>query len=110
MNIEVLDYKGPSSTKCLQFSTSFIFLLIQVKVWLLPEDENTGNLSNAVLELPTQDARIENVLWHPTAQGLLAVTCRSTVKLFDVNSAAEKSGIVYPMFFFLFFFCKIMTL
>ena len=50
------------------------------------------NISEAAVVLPTQNRRIENVLWHPTAEGVLAISTDSCVKLFDVAAAAEKSG------------------
>ena len=50
------------------------------------------NVSEAAVVLPSQDRRIENVLWHPTAEGILSVSTDTCVKLFDVVAAAEKCG------------------
>ena len=67
-------------------------IYLQIKVWVLPEETSMGNVSEPAVVLPAQDRRIENILWHPTAEGVLAVSTHTSVKLFDVASAAEKSG------------------
>jgi hypothetical protein len=35
--------------------------------------------------LPSQQRRIESVLWHPVADNVLTVTSHTVVKLFDVT-------------------------
>ena len=36
--------------------------------------------------LTQEERRIENVLWHPLAEGILAVSTFKTLKVFDVNT------------------------
>lgn len=66
-------------------------------MWLLPKEEDKTTISDACLVLPTQDHRIENVLWNPLAEGVLAVSVDKCVKLFDVASATEKIGNLCPI-------------
>ncbi|XP_076446220.1 coronin-7-like [Babylonia areolata] len=63
-----------------------------IKVWVLPEESSGGTVSNPEVTLPSQGRRIENVLWHPAAEGVLAASTGTCVKLFDVASCAEKSA------------------
>ncbi|KAK7496457.1 hypothetical protein BaRGS_00012379, partial [Batillaria attramentaria] len=64
-----------------------------LKVWLLPQESERENVSEAALVLPSQNRRIENVLWHPTADGVLAASTDTCVKVFDVVNAAEKCAV-----------------
>lgn len=63
-----------------------------IKVWVLPEEGSADSVTNAEVVLPPQERRIENVLWHPTAEGVLAASTGTCVKLFDVAASAEKSA------------------
>lgn len=63
-----------------------------VKLWQLPSSSN--NLKNS-LNLQSQlicaeERKIENVLWHPTAEGVLAVSSSNVVKIYDVAMGKEK--------------------
>ncbi|XP_025088826.1 coronin-7-like isoform X2 [Pomacea canaliculata] len=60
-----------------------------IKVWLLPEEFVRGSVTDPVLSLPTQNHRIENVLWHPTAEGVLSVSTDKSIKIFDVAAGKE---------------------
>ena len=40
--------------------------------------------------LPSQQCRIESVLWHPVANNVLTVTSHTVVKLFDVTQGTDK--------------------
>lgn len=37
-----------------------------------------------------EERKIENVLWHPTAEGVLAVSSSNVVKIYDVAHCKEK--------------------
>lgn len=67
-------------------------LLLQVKVWLLPEEDNLSELSNLnpVVAVPKQNYKIENVTWNPMAEGVLTFTCNDCVVLYDVTSQEQK--------------------
>lgn len=67
-------------------------MLLQIKVWLLPEEFVRGSVTDPVLSLPTQNHRIENVLWHPTAEGVLSVSTDKSIKIFDVAAGKENYG------------------
>ncbi|ESO90597.1 hypothetical protein LOTGIDRAFT_163798 [Lottia gigantea] len=61
-----------------------------VKIWLLPEESGSSeNLTSAEVTLPSQERKVENVLWHTTAEGLLAASTHKTVKVFDVKQSKE---------------------
>ncbi|XP_005107916.1 coronin-7 [Aplysia californica] len=59
----------------------------KVKLWLLPEEESIENVSEAVLSLPAYERRVENVLWNPCADGVLAVTTDKSVKIYDISGS-----------------------
>ncbi|XP_072040338.1 coronin-7-like [Amphiura filiformis] len=61
-----------------------------IKIWDIPEGGETDNLSSPLLSLPSQERRVENVLFHPAADNILAVSVGKTVKLFDVNNGSER--------------------
>ncbi|CAG5115886.1 unnamed protein product, partial [Candidula unifasciata] len=62
----------------------------KVNLWLLPDENNVCSLSDPVTTLPAFPRRVENVLWNPQADGILAVTSNTTVKIFNVTGAAGR--------------------
>ncbi|XP_045608217.1 coronin-7 isoform X3 [Procambarus clarkii] len=60
-----------------------------VRVWHIPEAGLTESLANADYSLPQFDKRVENVLFHPTAEFLLTVAYFDTVKLWDIKHEKE---------------------
>uniref|UniRef100_A0A0B7APY5 Coronin n=1 Tax=Arion vulgaris TaxID=1028688 RepID=A0A0B7APY5_9EUPU len=60
----------------------------RVNLWLLPDESSLALLSNPVTTLPEFPRRVENVLWNPQADGILAVTSHTTVKIYNVAGAA----------------------
>lgn len=68
------------------------FLVYQIKVWELPEGGEMDNVSTPLLSLPSQQRRVENVLFHPAADNVLAVSVGKTVKIFDISNGAELIG------------------
>ncbi|GFO47590.1 coronin [Plakobranchus ocellatus] len=69
----------------------------KVSLWLLPDENDTTvtNLSEPVLSLPLFDKRVENVLWNPQADGILACTSNTTVKIYDVTGGDGKQVFEY---------------
>ena len=68
----------------------------QIRIWDIPEGGETDGTLNPVLSLPSQDRRVENVLFHPAADNILAVSAGKTVKIYDVSSSDERIGkIIY---------------
>ncbi|XP_046355097.2 coronin-7-like [Haliotis rufescens] len=61
-----------------------------LKVWLLPEDPGFESESNPVVSLPSEERKIENVLWHPAADGVLAASAYRSVRVYDVCRSQEK--------------------
>ena len=61
-------------------------------MWLLPEDSSFSSFSDVSVCLPAEDRRIENVLWNPVADGILAVSTNRTVKIYDIGNQAAKFG------------------
>ncbi|XP_064636401.1 coronin-7-like isoform X2 [Lineus longissimus] len=59
-----------------------------VKLWKIPE-ELGDSLNEPTFTIPTEPRRIENVLWHPTADNILAVSSNQTVKIWDVGAEKE---------------------
>ncbi|BFZ15285.1 hypothetical protein BsWGS_18324 [Bradybaena similaris] len=62
----------------------------KVSLWLLPDENNLCTLSEPVITLPAFSRRVENVLWNPQADGILAVTSNTTVKVYNVTGAAGR--------------------
>ncbi|XP_059140103.1 coronin-7-like [Physella acuta] len=62
----------------------------KVSLWLLPNESSPTNISEPVLSLPVFDRRVENVLWNPQVDGILAVTYNTTVKLYDVTGSSGR--------------------
>ncbi|KAL8605329.1 hypothetical protein ACOMHN_031268 [Nucella lapillus] len=63
-----------------------------VKVWVLPEEGCGDSVSNPRAVLPPHGCRVEGVLWHPTAEGVLALSSGTAVRLVDVAAAAEHAA------------------
>ncbi|XP_033105990.1 coronin-7-like [Anneissia japonica] len=61
-----------------------------IKLWDLPEGGLTEDISTALLTLPMQDKRVENVLFHPAADSVLASTIHKTIKIWDISTEQEK--------------------
>ncbi|KAL5012880.1 hypothetical protein ScPMuIL_011431 [Solemya velum] len=65
----------------------------RVSIWNLPDEdmmEGQINLLEASTTLPQQESRIENVLWNPIAENVLAISTSNVVKIFDVEECREK--------------------
>jgi WD40 repeat protein len=65
--------------------------LFQTKLWKIP-DELGETLNQPTFTIPTEPKRIENVLWHPTADNILAVSSNQTVKIWDIGAEKEQFG------------------
>lgn len=67
-----------------------------VKLWQLPDleclSEQIDTLSPRET-LPSQERKVENVLWNPVADGILAVSVGNSLKVFDVEAGTEKCDI-----------------
>ncbi|XP_077983604.1 coronin-7-like [Glandiceps talaboti] len=61
-----------------------------IKIWNLPEGGLTESLSTPEISLPTQDRKVENVLFHPSADNILATSVSKTVKIWDITQQQEK--------------------
>ena len=57
------------------------------------------NMCEAKVVLPSQAEHIGNVLWHPTADGVLAASFGRTVAVFDVCAAGCKFGLWNSLFY-----------
>ncbi|XP_064607683.1 coronin-7-like isoform X2 [Liolophura sinensis] len=65
---------------------------LTVKLWTLPDDPSElkeADLSRSTGQLPPQSRRIENLLWHPCAEGILALSAGHSLKVYDVNRGEE---------------------
>ncbi|RUS74895.1 hypothetical protein EGW08_017341 [Elysia chlorotica] len=64
----------------------------KVSLWLLPDENDTSvtSISQPVVSLPVFERRVENVLWNPQADGILACTSHSSVTIYDVTGADGK--------------------
>ena len=63
-----------------------------MKVWLLPnsdEVEGAGMLNISPSVTFHQNRRVENVLWNPVADGILAATVHDTVNIYDVQTQTQ---------------------
>ncbi|KAK6173712.1 hypothetical protein SNE40_017118 [Patella caerulea] len=60
-----------------------------IKIWLLPEEGSSDNITEPVVTLPEQDRKIENVVWNTMADGILAASTNKSVKIFDVTQSKE---------------------
>ncbi|XP_070554407.1 coronin-7-like [Ptychodera flava] len=61
-----------------------------IRIWSLPKGGLTESISTPELTLPTQGHRIENVLFHTTADNVLATSVFKTVKIWDIVQQEEK--------------------
>jgi coronin-1B/1C/6 len=63
-----------------------------IKVWGIPEDGVTTNISEPLVDLAGHSRKISLLRFHPTASNVLAsVSSDPTVKLWDVETGAEMS-------------------
>ncbi|KAK3780932.1 hypothetical protein RRG08_052087 [Elysia crispata] len=64
----------------------------QVSLWLLPDENDTSvtSISQPVVSLPVFERRVENVLWNPQSDGILACTSNTCIKVYDVTGADGK--------------------
>jgi coronin-7 len=61
-----------------------------VKLWHIPEGGVNGTMTTPTSSLPRMEARVEGLLFHPTADNILGVSSGTTVKVWDVEHMAEK--------------------
>ncbi|KAG0257166.1 Coronin-7 [Actinomortierella ambigua] len=62
----------------------------EVKVWKLAEDK--GSDHKQILTIQPQGGRsVESVVFHPTAQGILATVCGTTVQVWDIDAKTDGS-------------------
>ncbi|EDO49756.1 predicted protein [Nematostella vectensis] len=62
-----------------------------IKIWQIPESGVAQNHSLTPLSaFPLHSSRVENVLFHPTAEEVLASSCSSTVSVWDVSQNKVK--------------------
>uniref|UniRef100_A0A8C2GFE2 Coronin n=1 Tax=Cyprinus carpio TaxID=7962 RepID=A0A8C2GFE2_CYPCA len=88
-------YSGCATVQCLIMSVS---LLIQVKLWRVC-DLDQDQPSNAEVTLSAADGRLEIVLFHPAASGLLAVASARGVQVWDVTRDTALTGKHTPSVF-----------
>ncbi|XP_038057415.1 coronin-7-like [Patiria miniata] len=60
-----------------------------IKIWDLPEGGLTESMSTPAATLPKLAKGVQNVLFHPTAEGLLASSSDKTVQIWDIGKAQE---------------------
>ena len=61
----------------------------KVRIWHIPESGLEVNLTEPEYSLPQLDKRVENVIFHPTADFLLTVGYFDTIKLWDIQKQRE---------------------
>ena len=49
----------------------FVIFFVQVKIWQIPQQGLTGNLSDWLVDLHGHHRRIGYLEWHPTADNIL---------------------------------------
>uniref|UniRef100_A0A8C1LVU7 Coronin n=1 Tax=Cyprinus carpio TaxID=7962 RepID=A0A8C1LVU7_CYPCA len=91
----LLTYSGCATVQCLIMSVS---VLIQVKLWRVC-DLDQDQPSNAEVTLSAADGRLEIVLFHPAASGLLAVASARGVQVWDVTRDTALTGKHTPSVF-----------
>ncbi|XP_071846975.1 coronin-7-like isoform X2 [Apostichopus japonicus] len=64
-----------------------------IRIWDIPEEGLSTSLSTASLSLPQQDGPVEVISYNPSASSVLAASIKSTLKIFDISSGAEKLSI-----------------
>ena len=70
-------------------------ITLQVKLWQIPEAVITEEGLNPLLTLSAGNKRVENVLWHPTADGVLCASTGEVVKVYDIDSGSEQYGLYF---------------
>ncbi|XP_033631457.1 coronin-7-like [Asterias rubens] len=60
-----------------------------IKLWDIPEGGLTESMSTPRCMLTKQEQTVQNVLFHPTADQLLASSCDKTLHIWDINKAQE---------------------
>lgn len=55
----------------------------------MPKESCAANVSDPILSISSFDRRVENVLWNPSADGILAVSSATVVKIYDVTCGAD---------------------
>lgn len=81
---------------CTRFN-SFLSLLhknpwFQVKVWHIPQEGLKESLSNPECTLSQKQRRVENVGFHPVADGLIHVASGHELALWDLTKQKEAFG------------------
>ena len=66
--------------------TFALLLFPQVKLWRIPEGGMSESLNSPESRVSQEQRRVERVLWHPAAEGVLAVATFKTVNIYDVNT------------------------
>jgi len=63
-----------------------------VKLWKIPKEGLTRNLTTPELTLPEQPRRVETVGFHPTADAILTTSCGTGVCLWDITVGKDVFG------------------
>ena len=66
----------------------------QVRLWRIPEGGLTEHLCTSEAVVTKEERRIENVLWNPTAEAILAATSYKTLKVYDVITQSTAYGML----------------
>ncbi|CAI8054250.1 Coronin-A [Geodia barretti] len=61
-----------------------------VKIWSIPGGGVSGSLTTPTSTLSHMEAKVENLLFHPTADNILGIAAGTAVKVWDVEHTAEK--------------------
>eukprot|EP01052_Picozoa_sp_SAG31_P050106 SAG31_NODE_11288_length_1046_cov_1.007392_2_plen_106_part_00 len=66
-----------------------------VKLWSIPEGGLTGNLGadDAIATLSSHNKKVGVLQWNPTAPVLATSSIDKTVKIWDIESGAEKCSV-----------------
>lgn len=65
--------------------------MLKVKLWRIPSVLDK-NITDCDCVFNGFDKRVENVVWHPCSDAILAVTSERTIKIFDISSSEAKYG------------------
>ncbi|XP_062514587.1 coronin-7-like [Corticium candelabrum] len=63
---------------------------LSVRLWRIPPEGLTENLSTPETSLKGHEKRVEGVLFHPTANDVLTSSSGNTVRVWDIQSSTEK--------------------
>jgi len=63
-----------------------------IKVWKIPKEGLSRNLSTPELTLPEQPRRVETVGFHPTADAILTTSCGTGVSIWDITQGKDVFG------------------